>query len=224
MKGKPTVFVVDDDQTVRGSLQWLLESLKLNVRTYASAREFLSVYDPMWPGCLILDVRMPDISGLQLQDILVQRKVRIPVILITGHGDISMAVRAMKGGAVDFIEKPFNDQVLVERVQQCLAIDSRQRREDVEQMKIIERIERLTPREAEVLDGVVSGKHNKVIAAELCISPKTVEVHRARIMEKMAVSSVAELTAQLFAGRRQGKPLYRFRQDPISKSLQHLYK
>ena len=207
MIGDPTVFVVDDDQTVRGSLQWLLESLKLNVQTYASAHEFLSVYDPSQPGCLVLDVRMPEFSGLQLQEVLAKRQIRIPVILITGHGDISMAVRAMKAGAVDFIEKPFNDQVLLERIQQCLATDTRQRREAAEREKIIERLDSLTPREAEVLESVIGGKANKEIAADLDISVKTVEVHRSRLMDKMAVSSVAELTALCVAsGLRKGKP------------------
>ena len=207
MTSEPTVFVVDDDQAMRGSLQWLLESLKLNVETYASAKDFLSVYDPVHPGCLLLDVRMPDVSGLQLQEILATRKIRIPVILITGHADISMAVRAMKAGAFDFIEKPFNDQILLERIQQGLAVDARQRCEAVEREKIIERIGLLTPREGEVLDSVVSGKSNKQIAVELDISIKTVEVHRARVMEKMSVNSVAELTAQCIAsGLHTGKP------------------
>ena len=224
MQGSPTVFVVDDDETVRGSLQWLLESLKIRVRTYGAANEFLAVYDPTWPGCLVVDVRMPGICGLQLLDILKQKDICTPVILVTGHGDIAMAVRAMKGGAVDFIEKPFNDRVLVECVQKCLALDERQRRIDASRMKVMERIESLTPRETDVLDGVISGKPNKRIAAELGISTKTVEVHRARAMEKMAVDSVAELAARLFAGRRQGKPLCRFRQDPISKTHRTPYK
>jgi two-component system response regulator FixJ len=199
MSDRQTIFVVDDDETMRGSLRWLLESLKHNVQTYASAQDFLSVYDPVQPGCLVLDVRMPEISGLQLQKILAQRKIRIPIILITGHGDISMAVRGMKAGAFDFIEKPFNDQVLLERVQSCLALDTHQRCEAAEREKIIKRLGSLTPREAEVLDGVVSGKANKLIADDLGISVKTVEVHRARVMVKMAVKSVAELTALCFA-------------------------
>lgn len=199
MNGDPTVFVVDDDQTVRGSLQWLLESLKLKVQTYASAQDFLSAYDPVRPGCLVLDVRMPEISGLQLQEILATRKVRIPVILITGHGDIGMAVRAMKSGAFDFIEKPFNDQILLERIQQGLAADARFRKEAANHERIVRRFDSLTPREIEVLEGVVGGKPNKLIAVELEISCKTVEVHRARVMEKMAVDSVAELTALCIA-------------------------
>lgn len=207
MSDGQTIFVVDDDETVRGSLHWLLESLRLKVQTYASAQDFLSAYDPVQPGCLVLDVRMPDISGLQLQEILAQRQIRIPVILITGHGDISMAVRAMKAGAFDFIEKPFNDQVLLERIQQGLAIDARFRYEAAEREKNIERLGSLTPRESEVLDGVVGGKSNKLIAAELGISIKTVEVHRARVMEKMAVSSVAELTALCITSNlHKGKP------------------
>jgi FixJ family two-component response regulator len=192
---------------MRGSLRWLLESLKLNVQTYASAQDFLSDYDPVQPGCLVLDVRMPDISGLQLHEILRQRQIHIPVILITGHGDISMAVHAMKAGAFDFIEKPFHDQALLERIQQGLAMDTRQRREAAERGKTIERLSSLTPREGEVLEGVISGKSNKLIATELNISTKTVEVHRAHVMEKMSVDSVAELTALCLAsGLRKGKP------------------
>ncbi len=200
MSGDPSIFVIDDDQTLRGSLRWLLESLRHNVQTYASAREFLSAYDPVQPGCLVLDVRMPEISGLQLQEILTQRGIRIPVIMITGHGDVSMAVRAMKAGALDFIEKPFNDQELLDRVQQALAMDARQRREEAQRQIAIERLELLTPREREVLEKVVSGKHNKVIAAELGISMKTVEAHRAKVMEKMAVNSAAELAGMYFNG------------------------
>jgi two-component system response regulator FixJ len=154
----------------------------------------------------LLDVRMPDISGLQLQVILTTRKIRIPIILITGHGDISMAVRAMKAGAIDFIEKPFNNQVLLGRVQYCLALDTCQRCEAAEREKTIERLSSLTPRESEVLEGVVGGKSNKLIAAELEISIKTVVVHRARVMEKMAVNSVAELTALcVVSGHAKGK-------------------
>ena len=200
MSGAPTIFVIDDDQTLRGSLRWLLESMKLNVRTYASAREFLSSYDPAQPGCLVLDVRMPEISGLQLQEILTQRGIRIPVIMITGHGDIAMAVRAMKTGALDFIEKPFNDQELLDRVQQALAIDARQRREEAQRRVAIERLSLLTPREREVLEKVLLGNHNKTIAAELGISMKTVEAHRAKVMEKMGVRSAAELAGMYFNG------------------------
>lgn len=194
----PSIFVVDDDQALRGSLHWLLESLKLSVQTYASADEFLSTYDPVRPGCLVLDVRMPEISGLQLQEILTQRGIRIPIIMMTGHGDVSMAVRAMKAGALDFIEKPFNDQELLERIQQALALDARQRQEAAQQRIANERLDLLTPREREVLGEVLRGKHNKVIAADLGISMKTVEAHRAKIMEKMGVNSAAELAGMYF--------------------------
>ena len=210
MSGDPNIFVVDDDQTLRGSLRWLLESLRHNVQTYASAREFLSSYDPVQPGCLVLDIRMLEISGLQLQEILTKRGIRIPVIMITGHADIAMAVRAMKAGAIDFIEKPFNDQELLERVQQALALDARLRREEAQRRIAIERLELLTPREREVLEKVVCGKLNKVIAAELGICMKTVEAHRAKVMEKMGVNSAAELAGMYFnSDLHQGKPLAR---------------
>jgi two-component system response regulator FixJ len=200
MNNNPIIFVVDDDQTLRGSLRWLLESLKLDVQTFASAHEFLSTYDPVQPGCLLLDVRMPEISGLQLQDMLKQRRIRIPVIIITGHSDVSMAVRAMKAGALDFIEKPFNDQDLLECVQQALAMDARQRREEAQQRLAIERLATLTPREREVLESVMSGKPNKVIAAELGISMKTVEAHRSKVMEKMGANSAFGLASVYFTG------------------------
>lgn len=207
MSREPTVFVVDDDQTMRGSLRWLLESLKLNVEMYSSARDFLSAYDPAKPGCLLLDVRMPEISGLQLQDILAQRQIRLPVIMISGHGDVPVAVRAMKAGALDFIEKPFNDETLLERVQAALATDARQRREAAERRTVQARLALLTPREREVLDKVVGGSPNKTIAAALGISTKTVEAHRAKVMEKMAAHSVADLSAMYFnAGLHRGKP------------------
>ena len=206
MSEAPTVYVVDDDQAVRSSVRWLLESVNLPVKTFGSALEFLEMHEPGKPGCLVLDVRMPGLNGLQLQETLTARRVRLPIIFITGHGDIDIAVRAMKAGAFDFIEKPFNDQSLVDTVQRCLALDDRQRRDAAEREKIIGRLASLTPREVEVLDYVISGKSNKLIAADLGISAKTVEVHRARVMEKMAVSSVAELTARCIAsGRRQEK-------------------
>lgn len=207
MNDDAIVFVVDDDHAVRGTLHWLLESLNIGVETFASGREFLSKYDPAQPGCLVLDVRMPDISGLQLQDILHQRQIHVPIILMSAYGDITMAVRAIKAGAYDFIEKPFNLQLLLEKIQQCLVIDCRQRREAEEQQAILERIDTLTPRELTVLDLVVNGKSNKQIAAELAISVKTVEVHRAHIMDKMVAHSVAELTTLHMASvTYKGKP------------------
>jgi two-component system response regulator FixJ len=190
----PTIFVVDDDHAVRDSLRWLLESLQLKVETYASATEFLASGVANRPGCLVVDIRMPDVSGLQLQEILAARRVSLPVIMITGHGDVSMAVRAMKAGALDFIEKPFNDQLFLECIQRGLQANARQRRQDAERQTVQTRLARLTAREREVLERVVAGKANKVIALELGISARTVEVHRAKVMEKMCADSLAALT------------------------------
>jgi FixJ family two-component response regulator len=182
---KPTIFVVDDEQPVRDSLRWLLEPLQFHIETYASARDFLSAYDPARPGCLVLDVRMPRMSGLELQEELNARQIRIPIIIITGHGDVPMAVRAMKAGAVDFVEKPFNEQTLLERIQHALDTDARERREEVERQAVLERIGALTSRERDVLTRVVAGKSNKLVAAELSVSTKTVEAHRHNIMQKL---------------------------------------
>jgi two-component system response regulator FixJ len=190
----PTIFVVDDDHAVRDSLRWLLESLQLKVETYASATEFLASGVANRPGCLVVDIRMPDVSGLQLQEILAARRVSLPVIMITGHGDVSMAVRAMKAGALDFIEKPFNDQLFLECIQRGLQANARHRRQDAERQTVQTRLARLTAREREVLERVVAGKANKVIALELGISARTVEVHRAKVMEKMCADSLAALT------------------------------
>jgi FixJ family two-component response regulator len=188
-----TIFVVDDDHAVRESLRWLLESVNLPVVTFGSAQEFLDSYRTEQGGCLILDVRMPGMSGLELQKKLTDYECGLPVIIITGHGDVPMAVRALKTGAVDFIEKPFNDQTLLERIQQCLDQDRERREEILYRQRLDERVGQLTRRELEVLDGVVAGKLNKVIAEELGISSKTVEAHRSNIMEKMEASSLAEL-------------------------------
>jgi FixJ family two-component response regulator len=202
-----TVFIVDDDPTLRDSLCWLLQSMRMPVRAFESAREFLSACDASQPGCVLLDVRMPDVGGLQLQEMMVTRGIRLPVIFITGHGDVSIAVRAMRAGASDFLEKPFNDQVLLERVQQCIALDADRRRNAAEHERIAERAATLTHRESEVLDGVLAGRLNKQIAADLGISVKTVEVHRARVMEKMEASTVGQLAAQCaLAGLCKAKP------------------
>ena len=195
MTQQPTIFVVDDDARVRDSLRYLLESVSLPVETFGSAADFLRACESHCHGCLILDIRMPDISGLQLQDIMIERGCRLPIIMLTGHGDVRTAVRAVQKGAVDFFEKPFNGQELLDRIQSVLAADAHRHREESANAAIRKRIESLTLREREVLDWVVCGTSNKRIAAELGISIKTVEAHRARVMEKMAVKSVAELTA-----------------------------
>jgi FixJ family two-component response regulator len=196
---EPTVHVVDDDAAVRKSLALLMASAGLHAKTYASAEEFLEQYDPHRPGCLILDIRMPGISGLRLQEILAARHDAIPVIFLTGHGDISMAVQAMQSGAVDFIEKPLHNGHLLEVTQRSLQFDAQRRREQARRSDILERLERLTPREREIMEYVVQGKLNKVIAAELGISTRTVEIHRARIMEKLGVRSPCEIVGMVLA-------------------------
>ncbi|VAW98610.1 hypothetical protein MNBD_GAMMA22-1584 [hydrothermal vent metagenome] len=204
---KATVYIVDDDQAVRDSLSWLIESISIKVKVFSSAQEFLDNYDSDYPGCLVADVRMPGISGLELQKILNEKKYTIPMILITGHGDVPMAVRALKNGAVDFIEKPFNDQILLERVNQCLEKDQSERIEHKDLQSKMSLLATLSPREREVLDQVVVGKQNKIIAADLGISNKTVEAHRANVMEKMDVASLADLVAlYVSCGFYKGKP------------------
>lgn len=192
-KKEATVFVVDDDDAMRESLTWLIESVGLKVETYASADDFLKSYYPGRPGCVLLDVRMPGMSGLELQGHLQQQQVTVPVIMITGHGDVPMAVRAMKAGAIDFIEKPFNDEQLLESIRNALSIDDTRRDEQAFKAEIASRLAHLTPRESEVMDMVTAGKSNKEIANTLGVSAKTVEAHRAKVMEKMEAGSLAEL-------------------------------
>jgi two-component system response regulator FixJ len=189
----PTVFVVDDDEAVRGSLRLLLKSVGLAATALPTAQEFLAKYDPEQPGCLVLDVRMPGMSGLELQEQLNVRGGIIPVIFITGHGDIPMAVEAMQQGAFDFLQKPFRDQDLIDRIQRALAKDKANRAELSERSRVREHFESLTPREREVLTLVTSGKPNKIMASDLGVSQRTVEIHRARVMEKMHASSLAQL-------------------------------
>jgi len=189
----PTVFIVDDDDAVRGSLRLLLKSIGLTATALPSAQEFLGSYNPSQPGCIVLDVRMPGMSGLELQQQLNMRGAVIPVIFITGHGDIPMAVEAMQQGAFDFLQKPFRDQDLIDRIQRALAKDKTSRAELKERARVREQLDSLTPREREVLTLVTSGKPNKVMAADLGVSQRTVEIHRARVMEKMNASSLAQL-------------------------------
>jgi RNA polymerase sigma factor (sigma-70 family) len=191
--GGSTVFVVDDDPAMRESLRWLVESIGLRVQTYATAREFLDRYDAASVGCLVLDVRMPGLSGLDLQDELGKLGNPLPIIMITGYAEVPMAVRAMKGGAIDFIEKPFSDQDLLDRVRFAIDLSKQVRAENDEREEIYARVARLTPRELEVRDRVIAGMSNKVIAKELGLSTKTVEVHRARLMEKLQASTLADL-------------------------------
>lgn len=198
---KPTVFVVDDEEAVRDSLQWLLESRGLRVALFDSAEAFLGAYSPNQAGCLIADVRMPGMSGLELQEKLAELRYTIPVVFITGHGDVPMAVQAVKHGAVDFLEKPFNDKDLLAIIERSLAHDQQQRERQQQASDTRDRLASLTPREREVMELVVAGKLNKLIADQLNISIKTVEAHRAKVMEKVGVSSLAELVQIVVATR-----------------------
>ncbi|CAK0773051.1 Transcriptional regulatory protein FixJ [Gammaproteobacteria bacterium] len=193
MSQQPTVFVVDDDPAVRDSLRLLLESVGLVAETFSSAHQFLDATEPEQSGCVLLDIRMPGMSGLELQRRLVARGITLPVIIITGHGDVTTAVQAMKTGAVDFLEKPFNDQVLLDRIHDAINRDTQARRARAEQDEVGRHLATLSPREVEVLDLIIAGKANKVIALDLGISEKTVEAHRARTMDKMQVRSTADL-------------------------------
>ncbi len=202
MKSIPVVFVVDDDDAVRSGIALLLRSAGLASCTYSSAIAFIAGYDPAIGGCLLLDVRMPGISGLELQEKLRERGIHLPVIMLTGHADVPMAVRAMKHGAVDFLQKPFNDQLLLERVQQALELDRKQRKSRQAAEEYCQRYERLSARERDVMNLIVAGKANKVIASDLDISERTVEVHRRRVMDKMGVRSVAELVQASIASHQ----------------------
>jgi two-component system, LuxR family, response regulator FixJ len=187
---RATVFVVDDDEAMRESLAFLLKSLGLEVCSFASAQDFLARYSPpVPPACLLLDVRMPGMSGLDLQAVLKEHRIELSVIMITAYADVPMAVRAMHQGAVDFLEKPFNEQQLFDCIQKAIACDLDQQRTQ----EIRDRMARLTPRELEVMQLVVLGLLNKQIARELTLSMKTVEQHRARVMEKMGADSLASL-------------------------------
>ncbi|MGK0222994.1 MAG: two-component system response regulator FixJ [Limisphaerales bacterium] len=190
---EPSVFVVDDDDSVRDAIGMLLESVDLNYRSFASAKEFLEFYENDIGGCLVLDIRMPGMSGLELQERLANSGRNVPIIFITGHGDIPMAVEAMRKGAVDFIRKPFRDQELLDRIDEALQTDEAQR----SQQELLQEAQRLvaefTPRELEIFERVCAGQANKVMAIELSISERTVEIHRGQVMRKSGARSLAEL-------------------------------
>lgn len=197
-----TVYVVDDEESVRSSLRWLLESIRLRVQTFESAEAFLDALRPETCGCLVLDVRMPGMSGPELMDELNRRQHRLPILFLSAHGDVPLAVRAMKGGAVDFLQKPYNNQQFLERVHQALKQDCRVRGERRREIDLSARLETLTVREREILDQVVAGRSNKEIGRTLGISYKTVEAHRGRLMHKMEAASLAELL-QMVLGRSE---------------------
>ena len=188
-----TVFIVDDDPAIRIAMQALMESVNLRHQIFPSGNEFLESDSDGRPGCLVLDIRMPGLSGLELQAELVRRHSTLPIIFITGHGDVPMAVEAMQKGAVDFIQKPFRDQDLLDRITEALKTDEERRAQRELHDEVAERVQRLTNREKEVFDLVVTGKPNKVIAYDLGVSQRTVEIHRARVMEKMQARSLADL-------------------------------
>lgn len=193
MTTQRTVYVVDDDKAMRDSLRWLLESAGIEVKTYASAASFLESYQPSQTGCALVDVRMPQMSGLELHHTMTQKGMKLPVIIITGHGDISTAVQAMKAGAFDFIEKPFDDQNLLECINEAIRFDAAIRRELVEVDVIRRRMETLSPRETEAMNLVVDGQMNRQIGQTMGVTEKTVESHRAAVMRKMEADTVAEL-------------------------------
>jgi two-component system, LuxR family, response regulator FixJ len=202
MKEKPpTVFIVDDDAGVRSSIRLLLRSVGIAATPMASAQEFLAAFDPSQSGCLVLDIRMPSMSGLELQQQLNLRGAILPVIFITGHGDVPMAVEAMQHGAFDFLQKPFRDQDLIDRIQKALVRDRETRVALQKHDGIREKFASLTPREKEVLELMTQGKQNKVMAGDLGLSQRTVEIHRAHVMEKMGANSVAQLVRMMLDTR-----------------------
>lgn len=190
---EPSVYVVDDDEAVRDSLRLLMVSVGLPSRLFESAQDFLDQYSDDWRGCIVLDIRMPGMSGMELQQQLSSRQCSMPIIFVTGHGDVPMAVEAMHSGAFDFIQKPFRDQELLDRINQALGWDDQHHSEEEQRRAVQEQSASLTPREREVMECVVRGQANKVIAMDLGLSQRTVEIHRARVMEKMQARSLADL-------------------------------
>lgn len=210
MSDAPLVLIVDDDEAMRRSTQFLLASVGLESQSFESATAFLAAYadgDSGRPGCIVLDVRMPGVSGLELQHILVARRCPLPIIIVTGHGDVPMAVAALKGGAHDFIEKPFKEQYLLDMIEAAIRLSRERLAENADRRHVEARLAKLGKREREVLDRVLDGKANKVIAYELDLSIKTIEAYRATLMSKMEAGSVAEL-AQMAASLslHKGKP------------------
>lgn len=199
MRAEKTIYVVDDDEAVRDSLDALLQSSGHATSLFATATEFLDVAGDAEPGCLLLDVRLPDADGLDVLQRLVGAGFGAPIIIITGHGDVPMAVRAMRNGAMDFIEKPFDPNVLLDAVGRALEVRQEQSRTSAQASEAKARFERLTPRETDVMEQLVIGQPNKIIAYELGLSPRTVEVHRARVMEKTGAESLSHLVRMAIA-------------------------
>jgi FixJ family two-component response regulator len=193
------VYIVEDDDAVRESLQLVLESVGYKTQPFASANAFLDDYDSDWAGCLVLDIRMPGMNGMELQRKLNERNSILPIIFVTGHGDVPMAVEAMQQGALDFVQKPYREQELLEKIERAFTIDRANRESLQQRQTIATRLQSLTPRELDVLRLMVEGKANKVIAIDLDISQRTVEIHRARVMEKLEANSLAHLVRMVMA-------------------------
>lgn len=197
-------YIVDDDEAIRDSLSWLMESRGISCKTFPSAESFLEAWNATFAGCILLDIRMGEMSGSELFDRLVERGCQLPVIFLTGHGDVPLAVSTLKNGAFDFVEKPFNDNLLVDRVLEALKLDDERRQAAASADSVNRRLAQLTPRERQVMERILAGKLNKVIADELKVCMRTVEVHRASLFEKMGVKTAVEL-AQVVAAA-PGKP------------------
>ncbi len=195
----PVVYIVDDDNGMRTSLAWLLESVGVKSEGFANAADFLQAFDANAPACLVLDVRMPETSGFDVQAELNARGATLPIIFVSGHGDIPMSVRALQNGAIDFVEKPYNSQQMLERIQRAMKLATQRHAADQKHRELRQRIESLTAREKEVLRGVLDGKGSKRIASDLSISVKTVDVHRASIKDKLGASSIATLVRDVMA-------------------------
>ena len=193
MPSNPVVYIVDDDSAIRDALSFLMKSIGFESKAYASAETFLNQANFDRPGCLVVDVRMHGMSGLELQQVLNERGIALPVIIITGHGDVPMAVQAMKAGAVDFLEKPYDNEVLITRISQSLEDATKEQNKESRIAEAKARLAQLTPRELEVMNLLAEGKHNKIIANELNISVRTAEAHRAKVMKKLQADSLSDI-------------------------------
>lgn len=196
-----SVYIVEDDDAVRDSLQLVLESMGRKVEPFADAGEFLQRYSPDMAGCIVLDIRMPGMNGMELQRKLNEMNSILPIIFVTGHGDVPLAVEAMQQGAVDFVQKPYREGELLEKIEKALASDEEARHSLSQKQQILDRIDSLTPRERDVMELMIEGKANKVIAIDLDISQRTVEIHRARVMDKMKAKSLAHLVRMVLAAQ-----------------------